>query len=245
VTAYQRIADSLRQRLLAGDWASEEQLPTERELCRQFGASQITVRRAMQIIEDEHLVERRQGRGTFATSAAQRKIPILNTDFFGSIRRHAPRLERSMHSCQRAEIDAELAGVLRASIGDPVLLAVRIDRMQGKPATMDEVAILGRYADRLQEDDLARLDFVERWQRVQKLRLKHCEQTIEAIKAKLPISRLLEVRAGEPLLKETSLIFAAAGQPAGLFISYYRHDCFRFNVTFDFGGRPKRGAGHE
>jgi len=58
VTAYQRIADSLRQRLLAGRWGPEEQLPTERELCRQFGTSQITVRRAMQIIEEEHLVER-------------------------------------------------------------------------------------------------------------------------------------------------------------------------------------------
>jgi GntR family transcriptional regulator len=244
MTAYQRIADSLRQQLLAGRWGPEEQLPTERELCRQFGASQITVRRAMQIVEEEHLVERRQGRGTFATSAAQRKIPILNTDFFGSIRRHAPRLERSLHSCRWAKIDAGLTAPLRACVGDPVLKAVRIDRLHGEPATMDEVAIPGRYADRLREDDLARLDFIERWQAVQKLRLKYCEQTIEAVKAKPPLSRLLGVRAGQPLLKETSLMFAFGGQPAGLFISYYRHDCFRFNVTFDFDGQRKRGAAH-
>jgi GntR family transcriptional regulator len=244
VTAYQRIADSLRQRLLAGHWEPDEQLPTERELCRQFGASQITVRRAMQIIEEEHLVERRQGRGTFAMPAAQRKIPILNTDFFGSIRRHAPRLERSLHSCEWTEIDAELAAPLRACVGDSILKIVRIDRLQDKPATMDHVAIPARYADRLSEGDLARLDFLERWQAVQKCRLEYCEQTIEAARAKSPISRLLEVRAGEPLLKETSVMFASGGQPAGLFVSYYRHDCFRFNVTFDFDERSKRRAGH-
>lgn len=136
VTAYQRIADSLRQRLLAGRWGPEEQLPTEQELCRQFGTSQITVRRAMQIIEEEHLVERRQGRGTFATPAAQRKIPILNSDFFGSTCRHAPRLERSLHSCEWAKIDSELAATLRACAGDPVLKAVRIDRLHGMSDTL-------------------------------------------------------------------------------------------------------------
>jgi len=43
------------------------------------------VRRAMQILEQEHLVERRQGAGTFAASTTLRKISILNAEFFGSI----------------------------------------------------------------------------------------------------------------------------------------------------------------
>jgi GntR family transcriptional regulator len=244
VTAYQRIADSLRQRLLAGFWLPKQQLPTERELCKQFAASQITVRRAMQILEEECLIERRQGVGTFATSASQRKIPLLNTDYFGSIRRHAPRLERRLHSWQPTVVNSELAAPLRACLGDPVLLAVRVDYLQGKPVTMDQAAILGRFADRLQESDLADLDFVRRWQVIQSLDLAHCEQTIEAVKAEPPVSRLLEVRAGVPLLKETSLLFASAGQPAGLFVSYYRHDSFRFSVTFDFGAQSRRGGKH-
>jgi len=173
MTAYQRIADSMRQKLLAGRWKPEEQLPTERELCRQFAASQITVRRAMQILEEEHLIERRQGAGTFATSAAQRKIPILNTDFFGSMRRHAPRLERRLHSWDWTAVNAELASPLQACLGDSVLKIVRVDHLHGKAVTADEVAIVGRYADRLQEDDLSRLDFLEWWKPVQKIRLKH------------------------------------------------------------------------
>lgn len=233
MTAYQRIADAVRQRILAGHWQPGQQLPTERELCAQYSASQITVRRAMQIIEQEHLVERRQGVGTFATSATSRKIPILNADFFGSIRRHTPRLKRHLHSWQWSEVDAELASALQASLGEAVLKAVRIDHLHDKPVVLDEVAIVGRFADRLGEDDLRTLDFVRRWQTVQNVRPQYCMQTIEATKAKRPISRLLDVRAGEPLLKETGLVFLAGGQPAGIFVSYYRHDCFRFDVTFD------------
>jgi DNA-binding GntR family transcriptional regulator len=238
VTSYQRVADSIRRRLLDGHWRREQQLPTERELCEQFGVSQITVRRAMQILEEEHLIERRQGIGTFATSAGQRKIPILNTDFFGSIRRHAPRLERRLDCWERTTVGADLVVPLRACLGDPVLLAVRVDYLQGTPVTTDEVAIVGRFADRVRESDLADLDFVRRWQTVQKLRLTHCDQTIEAVKAKSPVAGRLQVRAGEPLLKETSLIFTSTGEPAGMFVSHYRHDSFRFTVTFDFAAKP-------
>lgn len=245
MTSYQRIADSLRQRLIEGQWQPGQRLPPERELCEQFDVSQITVRRALQILVEDNLVERRQGAGTFAASAAQRKIPILNTDFFGSMRRHAPRLERRLHSAERTTVDSELAGPLRACIGDPVLKTVRVDSLLGKPVTMDEVAILGRYSDRLRDVDLADLDFVRRWQVVQKTTLKYCEQTIEAVKAKASVGRLLDIRPGDPLLKETSLMFASGGQPAGLFISYYRHDCFRFSVTFDFGGQSLRGLNYE
>lgn len=245
MTAYQRIADAVRQRLLAGHWQPGDQLPTERELCGQYGASQITVRRAMQILEQEHLVERRQGAGTFATSTTLRKIPIFNADFFGSISRHAPQLKRHLHSWQWSELDAETASSLQACPGEAVLKAVRIDHLHDKPVTLDEVAILGRYADRLGADDLSTLDFVHRWQTVQKIRPEYCMQTIEATKAKPPISRLLGVRAGEPLLKETGLVFVAGGHPAGVFVSYYRHDCFRFDVTFDFPKRKPLAGSHE
>jgi GntR family transcriptional regulator len=236
MTAYQRIADSLRQKLLSGAWEAGQQLPTERALCRQFDVSQITVRRALQILEQERLVERRQGSGTFAKSTALRKIPILSTDFFGSIRRHAPRLERRLYSWQWGRASDAEAALLQATPDDAVLQAVRIDELQDEPVTLDEVSLVGRYADRLDEDDLAQLDFLRRWQTVQEIRLDYCSQTIEGVKAKSPISRLLQVRAREPLLKETSVLFLSGRQPAGMFVSYYRHDCFRFDATFELSG---------
>jgi DNA-binding GntR family transcriptional regulator len=237
MTAYQRIADSLRQQILSGQWPPGQRLPTERSLCRQFAVSQITIRRALQILQQEHLVARRQGSGTFASSTALRKIPILNTDFFGSISRHAPSLQRCLHSLQSKKIDAELASLLQICQGDVVLKAIRVDSLRGTPVTMDEVAVPARYGDRLSKDDFAELDFIARWQAIQKIRLGYCMQSIEAVKAEPPVNRLLRVRAGNPLLKETSVVFLASGLPAGLFVSYYRHDSFRFDVTFSFDSR--------
>jgi GntR family transcriptional regulator len=233
MTAYERIAESLRHRLLADEWENGQRLPTEKELCREFDVSQITVRRALQILEQERLVERRQGSGTFATSTAMRKIPILSNDFFGSIRRHAPKLERRLHSWRRTTIDRDLVATLHATPTDSVLEAIRVDELRGEPVTFDRMVIMGRCADRLEEADLADLDFLRRWQTVQAIHLEYCTQTIEAVKARSQESQLLKIRAGEPLLKETSLLFLANQQAAGLFVSYYRHDGFRFEATFD------------
>ncbi len=233
MTAYQRIADTIRRQLLNGHWQPGQQIPTERELRQRFGASQITVRRAMQILEQEHLIERRQGAGTFATLTATRKIPIINTDYFDSISRHAPEMKRRLHSWRWDTADSDLANILQRCQGDSVLRAMRIDVLRDHPIAVDDIAIARDYAESLGEDDLARLDFVDRWQSVQKIRLGHCSQCIEAVKAKSPFHKLLEVPSGDPLLKETSLLYLSTNQPAGVFVTYYRHDCFRFEVTFD------------
>ena len=89
-TAYNMVAEALRNRILRNELQPGRQLPSEHELCREFRTSRITIRRAMQLLEEELLVRRRQGSGTFVTAKPARKIPVLSAKFDASLKRHAP-----------------------------------------------------------------------------------------------------------------------------------------------------------
>jgi GntR family transcriptional regulator len=62
---YLSIADDLRGRLAAAEWAAETALPSQRELAEHYGVTIMTLRHALQLLEDEHLVISRHGTGTF------------------------------------------------------------------------------------------------------------------------------------------------------------------------------------
>jgi len=62
---YLQLAQQLRQRIVTGQIATGDALPSERDLCEILGASRVTVRHAIQTLIEEGLIIRRQGSGTF------------------------------------------------------------------------------------------------------------------------------------------------------------------------------------
>lgn len=64
---YYQVYHSLLERIRAGEFAPGDALPSERRLADQYGVSRITVISALDVLEQESLIERQHGRGTFVT----------------------------------------------------------------------------------------------------------------------------------------------------------------------------------
>jgi GntR family transcriptional regulator len=60
-----QLRDAIAQRIAAGEWDADTPLPSESALAREFGVSCCTVRTALDALERERAVVRRQGGGTF------------------------------------------------------------------------------------------------------------------------------------------------------------------------------------
>jgi GntR family transcriptional regulator of arabinose operon len=69
VPKHQQVYGALAQGIRAGQWKPGGRLPSEADLVRQFGASRITVGRAVRDLQAAGLVERRAGSGTFVRAA--------------------------------------------------------------------------------------------------------------------------------------------------------------------------------
>lgn len=88
---YIQIADNLRNDIAAGKYSSG-MLPTEEELCRQYGVSRYPMRQAMALLVGEGLLCRVRGRGTFvsaskpgavAPAAASRSVALVLPGLIG------------------------------------------------------------------------------------------------------------------------------------------------------------------
>lgn len=60
-----QLRDALAERIATGQWKPGTSIPNEIDLARQFGVTVATMRKALDLLEDEHLIAHRQDRGTF------------------------------------------------------------------------------------------------------------------------------------------------------------------------------------
>lgn len=75
---YAQVASLLRQRIKAGEWLAGTRLPTLEDLETEYQVARVTARQAVALLEDEGLVWRKQGKGTFIaeTVSEQPRLPL-------------------------------------------------------------------------------------------------------------------------------------------------------------------------
>ncbi|WP_340024858.1 GntR family transcriptional regulator [Paenibacillus sp. FSL K6-1096] len=66
---YEKIFQTLRERINKNEYKAGERVPSEKELCNEFGVSRITSKKALKMLADEHLIVRQPGRGSFVADA--------------------------------------------------------------------------------------------------------------------------------------------------------------------------------
>jgi GntR family transcriptional regulator len=123
----------LRQAITGGIFRPGSQLPTEAELCEMLGVSRTVVREALRVLEDDGLVARRHGVGTFV-----RNHPILkNLNFiFGiteMIESAGLKPGTSDLAIQKETADEEKAEQLHVPVGTPLITIERVRTADERP----------------------------------------------------------------------------------------------------------------
>ena len=228
-TAYQKLAQRLRKQIAAGEQAPGSRLPTEMELAEAHGVSRITVRRALQLLEEEGLILRRPKIGTFVSSQPHRLVPV-SIDYTGSLHLHAPDAERILLVC-RQETAGAAADLLKLPESAPVVYSERLDKLNGVPFAWDRGFIPQRYAKKVTSEDLSHVALVERWSKKEGLDVDAIQQTIETVVDRRA-ARHLGLSANHPLLKATECYLGRSGRPCGVFITCYHPGLVQLRIRY-------------
>ena len=198
---YRQIRERLVHSLQAGEWRPGESIPSEVELAARYGVSQGTVRKAIDALSADHLLVRRQGRGTFVAShqeaRAQFRFLRLRPD------EGEPRQPTSRFlECRRLRAPVEIARALDIKPGEAVVMIRRVLDFEGVPTVLDEIWLPGApfrglTAERLNAYTgplygLLETEFGTRMTRA--------SERLRAVSAGEDEAKILGVAPGEPLL---------------------------------------------
>jgi GntR family transcriptional regulator len=221
---YQQIKRLVTHALQGGEWRPGEAIPSEAELAARFKVSQGTVRKAIDALADEHLLVRRQGKGTFvATHTEQRTqfrfLRLMPDDASGQ-----EAMTRRFIDCQRQRASGEVARALRLRAGDAAVQVRRLLLFRERPVVLDDIWLPGALfkgltAERLSEYKGPMYGLFESEFGVRMIR---ASEKLRAVAADAASAAWLEVPVGAPLLSVERLSLTYGDRPVELRRGFYQ-----------------------
>ena len=198
---YQQIATRLREEAMNGAYGASGKLPSEAQLCARFGVSRITVRQALDRLEEEGTVERKQGKGTYVAGKRVRHGLDALRSFHDSLVLQGLTPEMRLLSLERAAVPEQLRDRFVDADGGCVLLR-RLHLVDGKPIALG-ASHLPRTIEALDRELVARQPNYALLGAINGKGVAHADIAIRAEAAAGDIARILKVRTGSPLLVMT------------------------------------------
>jgi GntR family transcriptional regulator len=220
---YLQLARHVRRLIAEGALEVEQALPAERDLADGFGVSRVTVRKALQELVDEGLLQQRARAGTFV-SRGLHVVQALSalTGFTEDMRSRG--LEPSSRWLKRSVAVAtpDEAMALALQPGESVARLHRVRLVDGTPIAIEHATIAARL---LPDPESVRGSLYERLRA-----LGHgphrALQRLSAIVLNAEQARILEVAPGTPALSIERRSFLEDGRPLELMRSQYRGDAY-------------------
>jgi GntR family transcriptional regulator len=202
-------------------------LPTERELCAEYGVSRATVRHVLQGLEAEQRIFRRQGKGTFV-ALAKIEEPLGLTSHTEEMRARGIIPGSKLITVSRIEAPIEVAAALRLGPGAEVLRIERLRLADGEPIAIEVLFLNAERFDGITASLGDNVSFYQLLHSDYGVELDSAEETIEAVVAGSREAGLLDCAPGGALLQLSRLTTDTDHRPIEFVQSLYRGDRFRF-----------------
>ncbi|MDE3838577.1 GntR family transcriptional regulator [Bacillus methanolicus] len=226
---YLQVIDRLKQDIEKGLYKEREKLPSEFDLAKQLGVSRATLREALRILEEENVIIRRHGVGTFVnakplfTSGIEQLNSVTNmiqlagmtpgTIFLSSSTQGPTEEDVRRFSCS---LDEEIVVIerVRTANGEPVVYC--IDKVPEK--------ILPENFSLEQESIFNLLEMKAN------RKITYAVAHIEPIGYHEKISPILECDPETALLVLKQMHYDEMDEPILYSVNYFKADKFRFHV---------------
>ncbi|MEQ8699658.1 MAG: GntR family transcriptional regulator [Bauldia litoralis] len=239
VPRYRQIEAILRDQIWSGELAAGDQVPTEEELGKMFQVSRPTVRQALRILEQDKLIYREAGRGTFVNDIVEelpteRRVFKL-TDLAELDEPIEVRIQRSGTVAARGQVQT----ALDVAFGEELFYFIRLFWSEGRPFGGAKVHVPMSTGRTLSEQDMTAHRFLKRLGERSGTPVDHIHFSLDAVLADARLSATFQTFPGAPMMSFRRTSFDAGGSPVEYSHMLIRSDLCR--IHFELASAPDGG----
>ena len=233
IPKHRQLSSRIRQRIESGDLSIDEKLPSENELAEKFDVSRVTVRRALQTLENEDLIYRCQGLGSFVKDNRSHQSLGRLTDFMEDMNRAGMQASSEVIAMNPVEAPDRIASVLRVDEKQTVLRLDRLRLGDGEPVAFDITWLPMFYGQLIENYDLENETIYNILERDYDIPVEKGFYRIEAENADSYLAGHLDVPESTALLLLNRLSLTVGKKPIYYQQRYYRTDKIVYELSVE------------
>lgn len=229
---YYKIYRLLKQAIENREFAGDEALPGENALALKYQVSRLTIRRSLELLQNEGLVERRQGSGTYPIldDVTVQQLPADLNKLLDDLDKMGADTQPNVLSFTYETANPDVQARLQLSGDMQVQKAIRVRHYQGVPFSYLTTYVPADIGRRYTQDDLVHHSMQALLRRIG-MRAASAEQTLTATLADADHASALRVDAGSALLCIKRVIRDAKNTPLQYLIAVYNPKRFEYRMA--------------
>ncbi len=200
---YELIKEDIRERELK----EGEKLPSEAEYMLRFGTSRVTLRKSLELLEEERIITRSQGRGSFVNKIEKPIIHDFSLPTTQNERMQQSNIdfERKLVRLHQTDPSPVIRRSLKMNAGDRLYYMARIFYYEGRPISYNESWMRAVYVEDLEKHFVPPYNLTETLLNHYNIKVNRIQNTISAALPKEQEVEHLSIDYGTPLIVLTSL----------------------------------------
>lgn len=231
---YFQVKKAIVEKIDNEEFTIGELIPSERELMALLHVSRITVRRAIEELEQEGYLYKVQGKGTYVKGDQNSQDLISITSCTQDVERLGMKPSRKVLYARVAPADKKRQRKLNLGDNDQVFALSRIYYADDEPINYTRTYLAYKYFRGIEKYDFAKESLYQVIENQYGIPLSRANRSVEAIIARDEIAEYLHVPNGVPLLLFQCTTYGMVGGkevPVETFKCCYRSDRFKFYIN--------------
>lgn len=226
---YHNVINLLKNRLNSSIYAIGDLLPPEKELAELYDVSRNTLRKALKALEEEGMIERRHGSGTYLRNK-QFQASVTHLDSFTEIAKNEGKTPTSqILKFELQKASEEIAASLHVAYGEPIYYAKRLRFIDNIAMQVEETWLsASRFPDlTIAHMKNSKFSYIENECGV---KILGCYESIQPILPSPEVAKLLHISALDPIIRMQTQAIDDQKNPIDYSILYT--NMFEFQVKY-------------